>query len=115
MGKQGQYNPVFKAGQDQTFGLRFRDENGNYLDVTGWTAKMQLRERVNGPVMLEISSENGKVTTDIPGKMLIFELSAADTADLPRNLVYDLFVTLPDESVKCFLEGTATIKPRVTR
>ena len=96
------------------------DANGNAQpgepkDLTGWTARMQVRKKVGSEVLLEATSEAGITLGGTAGTVRVkFTDEQTDTLML-KAAVYDL--ELEDEAgdVYRLLEGTVTIKPNVTR
>lgn len=85
------------------------------VDLTGATARMQIRAGVGGAVLLELTTENGALA--IAGLGTITRtLSAAQTAALTwTDGVYDLEVQFPDGTVQRYLQGAVTVGPEVTR
>lgn len=98
--------------------LKRKDANEDPIDLTDWTARMQIRRTVNGEVLFDLSSdaEGGIIISGGDGQVT-WELSDEQTAGLAvKGAVYDLFMTNPaGDETYCILEGTLTIRPRVTR
>ncbi|MCD5994140.1 hypothetical protein KDX38_11075 [Pseudomonas sp. CDFA 602] len=77
------------------------------FDLTACGARMQIRDRVDGKVLLRFSSDetlipapDGSITVDVELAALIIRLSAAKTADIDwSRAVYDLELTTPDGGV----------------
>lgn len=93
---------------------------GPPYDLTGCTARMQIRRRPGGTVLLSLSSDGGTITLgDAAGTV---EMSAAETLTTaipfrPRQYeaVYDLEIEFPDGRVDRVIEGAVTVSPDVTR
>lgn len=87
------------------------------VDLTGCTARMQVRSQVDSPdVLLELTTANGRIEIDALAGTLTLKLSAAETAALTwRNAVYDLEVVHPGGQVRRLAEGQVKVKPEVTR
>jgi len=89
------------------------------VNLTGYTARMQIRKRVNDTVILEsLTTENSKIVfTDAVNGILELRISAAvSTAYTFCNAVYDLELVNPDGvTVYRILEGSFTAAPEVTR
>lgn len=88
------------------------------LDLTGYTARLQLRPAPGNPtVLLEIntSSLGGITITGASGTVALL-ITAAQTALMTfANAVYDLMLTAPDGvTVTRLAEGAVTLEPAVT-
>lgn len=91
-------------------------------DMTGWTGRMQVRDKVDGTVYLEASSANGRITTGpqdngqgTSWNLLVF-FSATDTRSLPAGFVglYDIELTRPDGTVATWYHGAFCVEGDVT-
>jgi len=94
------------------------------IDLSGATARMQVREKYGSPVLAEITTENGGLTINGPtGEIELFltdvqtdAIGVKDGLASPRlSAVFDLEVTFPSGDVKRVLEGPITIDPNITR
>ncbi len=84
------------------------------VDLTGASARMQIREQVGGAVLLELTTENGGLAIAGPGT-ITRTLSATQTAALAwTEAVYDLEVQYPDGTVQRYLQGAVTVSREVT-
>lgn len=88
-------------------------------DLTGCSARMQVRESIESPVtLLDLSTPPGGGITITPGPPGVIEimLTAAQTAELDWLLgFYDLELITPGDEVERLLKGTVTVDPEVTR
>jgi zona occludens toxin (predicted ATPase) len=95
----------------------WKDSTGTAVNLTGWTAKMQVRQSIaSEDVLLEMSTSNGKITiTPLTGSInLIF--SAATTAAITwKRGKYDLELTAADGTVVRLIEGQITVSQEITR
>lgn len=91
------------------------------IDLTGYTAKMQVRATAGGPaIFLDYNTSNGKIVLGgVTGTITII-IAPADTTTFTvapewRRAVYDLFITkTADGSITMVARGEFTIMPRVT-
>jgi len=84
------------------------------VDLSGATARMQIREQVGGAVLLELTTENDGLAITAPGT-ITRTLSATQTAALAwTEAVYDLEVQYPDGTVQRYLQGAVTVSREVT-
>lgn len=85
------------------------------VDLTGATARMQIRAGLGGAVLLELTTENGGLAITGPGT-LTRTLSATETAALTwTDGVYDLEVEYADGTVQRYLQGAVTVSREVTK
>jgi hypothetical protein len=83
------------------------------VDLTGCSARMQIRDKPGGRLLLELSSGSG--LTLEPAGALHREISAEQTAALDfQAAVYDLEVTFADGTVQRWAEGEVVLSPQVT-
>lgn len=75
------------------------------VDLTGWKARMHIRDKVGGNLLMSLSSDpadeaDGEIQVDVVNSAFVIKLSAAQTAGLPWNSgVYDLEAIRPDGAV----------------
>lgn len=87
------------------------------VDLTGCTARMQIRESVEEEaVLIELTTENGRITLgDELGTVSMF-VEADDTAALDFIAgVYDLEIVFADGRVRRLVAGTVKLSKEVTR
>jgi hypothetical protein len=107
----------FIMDQGSTFNLEvlYRDTNDAIIDLTGYTAAMQIRKSYDTPVILNLTTENGGIT--ITGNLGKIDIQASATqtgAILNGEYVYDLEITL-GTTVQRVIQGTVNVTPEVTR
>jgi hypothetical protein len=89
------------------------------VDLTGCTARMQIRKKVTDSVVLfELTTQNNRIVITDPteGKFEI-RLTAVEAASLTfKTGVYDFEIVYPGgEPVYRLFEGTIEVMPEVTR
>ena len=103
--------------QGSTFNLimTYEDENSLPINLTGMTARMQLRRQfASDAVLLSLTTANGRITlTPLTGEIALF-IDAPDTALLTGSGVYDLEL-VNGPVVNRLLQGTFKICNEVTR
>lgn len=119
------------AEQGATFNvvLTWKDSNDNPIDLTGYTARMQIRDSYlsSSTTLFDMTTANGKITLGGAAGTIALLLTAAETAgvtipDNPTNpqamptkqFVYDLELVNAG-SVTRLVQGTWTIQGEVTR
>lgn len=119
-------NRAIKIEQGATFTLGFNWHKegpvvddvvtpGDPYDLTGWSARMQVRKSVNSPVLLNGSTQNGRIIMSEEGRVDI-KFTDEDTDVLTvKSALYDLELENPEGDVFRLLEGAVTISPNITR
>ena len=111
------YNFALEQGATLLKPIIYKDSTGAVVNLTGCSARMQIRRSVSDPdVLLNMTSSNGKIQlVPLQGKItLVF--SAADTALLNFSKArYDLEIVAADGSVTRLLQGEITLSKEVTR
>lgn len=91
--------------------------NGQVVNLTDYTAVMQVRTSPDDPtVLVELSTANGRITITGTSGLVSLSLNAATTAALDAGqYVYDLELTAPDSTVTRLLQGGFVVIPQVTQ
>ena len=88
------------------------------VDLTGCTARMQVRARVDSPTaLLDLTTENGGIVLGgVLGTIEFCKLSATASAAIGwKSGVYDLEIVFPGGTVLRKMAGSVAISPEVTR
>ena len=86
------------------------------IDTTGCTARAQIRETYSSPVLLDLSTENGRITLNSLTGRISFYISDEDTATLVGlGGIYDLEIYHPNGDTTRLTEGKWPFKEEVTR
>ena len=101
--------------QGSTFQKQFRWKvDGQVMNLTGYTAKMQLKKNYGGAVVFELSTENSRILLGGAGGTVSLELAPEETAGLlAGNYVYDLELT-NGGVVRKLIRGTVVVVPEAT-
>lgn len=85
------------------------------VDLTGYTARMQLREKIDSTTIIhELTTENGGITIDIVNYKIELNIPAISTEQFTFNtVVYSL--ELVSNKVIPFASGSITLIKEVTR
>ncbi len=86
------------------------------IDLTGYTARMQIREKLTSTeVVKELTTENSGITIDTANYTITINISAADTALFSfKTAVYSLEL-VKASVVLPFIYGSITLDKRTTR
>lgn len=87
------------------------------VDLTGCTARMQIRAEISADVPLAtLTTENGGITLGgVSGTVELFMDDAKTSAFSWTEAVYDLEVVLANGDVRRLLFGAVVVSPEVTR
>jgi hypothetical protein len=112
-----QSNWRFVAGQTVELSLKLQDEQQSDMDLTGYTAEMQVRTNYSATSPLisvsTTSSAAGVITVNAKGELNI-TIAKTATAIAAGAYVYDLKLTSPSGTSKYILRGQFVLEPRVT-
>lgn len=113
----GKYDITIEQGATFSLVLSWKDSQGNPIDLTGYTAKMDVRRSYSSSDTLLSLRTNGEgiQIQELNGKINL-SASAELTEKLPPvSAVYDLELTSPGGIVTRLLEGRVVISPEITR
>jgi len=112
----------FTCNQGATFSrtITWKDSANAAYDLTGYTARMHVRETVaTANTVITLTTVNSRITlgSNVATKgQITLTISAADTANLvPAIYVYDLEVVSGGGVVDRLIEGNFVVKAEVTR
>jgi hypothetical protein len=112
----GIYN--FTINQGATFSrvITWKDESGDEVDLTGYTARLMVRTSLAAPEpFITLTTENGGITLGGAAGTITLSISATDTAAISENAgFYDLEMIL-GSVVTRLLQGAVSISREVTR
>ncbi len=105
-------------GSDTTIPINYRVGDPLALvELSTYTAKLQVRQNYTSPVLLELSSTDGTIVLDdvTPNITLIFIASKTENMTVFEGMIYDLEITSNTGTVTRVLEGTFSISRQVTQ
>lgn len=110
-------NLVIEQGATFTLDMVYRQSNGTPVNLTGYSARMQIRLRHESPTaLLSFTTQGGSIVLGGALGTIVVTATATQTAALPaRSAVYDLELVAPDTTVTRLMQGSVTITPEVTR
>jgi hypothetical protein len=97
--------------------ITWKDSAGDPVDISGYTARMQIRKSVTSTdALISLTTENGRISLGGAAGTVTLEIDADDTADFTTFCgVYDLELEASDGTVTRLLEGQIEISREVTR
>lgn len=113
----GTYDITIEQGATFTLNLRWLDSEGTPIDITGYTARMQVRRKYSDKTsVLSLTSQDNEI---ILGDSLgTIDVTASDEKTAAINIkagVYDLELETPSGDVVRLVQGTAVISPEATK
>lgn len=121
------YDFTVDQGSTERFSFTWRRNTGTAeapiwtpYDITGCTARMQVRQARGKPLIFEVSSSttNGSITVQPGGVLGRLDVwlsdENTDLLDL-RTTKYDIEITFPGGDVTRVLEGKITSNPSITK
>jgi len=111
------HNILIEQGSTFKLNLTWKDSEGVPVDLTGYTARMQVRPTVeSADVLLNLSTATGEITLGGAAGTIAAVASAQQTSLIGgRRAVYDLEVEASNGVVTRLLQGAVAISLEVTR
>lgn len=114
------YDLLLEQGSVFTLDLIYKDGSGAPIDLTGYQARMQIRQKYSSPdpAALTFSTEDGSIVLGGEAGTIHVEASAEATAGVTiKTGVFDLELIPPSGVDDTFrlIEGAVTISKEVTR
>ena len=112
----GKLNMVIEQGTTFNPVLTYQDADANLIDLTGYTARMKIKDaRTDTAALEEITTENGGITLGgVAGTIALLFTDTETTAMTWETGVYDLEIISGSNIVTRLLQGTVTVSPEVT-
>lgn len=113
----GDYNIIIEQGATYNPVLTWLDSTNTAVDLTGATARMQIRRNTKSTTVLEeITTENGGITLGgVAGTISLLISDTATAAYTWKTGVYDLEIISSGGVVTRLMRGTVEVIPEVTR
>ena len=106
-------NIVIDQGADFSTEITVTDVNGTVVDLSGYTARGQIRKHYTSSTSTDFTITFGSPRTD---GIVSLALSNVQTANIAAGrYVYDAEIVSSSSIVSRLVEGIATITPEVTR
>ncbi len=111
------YNFTINQGTDCTVPFALSDSTGLNVDLTGFTAAMQLRVQIGSLAAVDtLTTDNGRIEISPEEGKIVCSFPHAQTTKYPvRTLVYDLEITSAGGEVTRVVQGKITVSGEVTR
>ena len=112
----GRYDFEIVPGTTFSRSLVWNDENGVPVDLTGWSAHMQIRTWPLEALAADLSTSGGGIILGTTDGTIALTIAAAVTAKIrPGVAKYDLFLTNLTPATSCLLYGDVIVQRGVTQ
>jgi tRNA threonylcarbamoyladenosine modification (KEOPS) complex Pcc1 subunit len=113
----GTYNITCDQGATFSRSITWTDSARNPYNITGYTARMHVRETANASsTIVTLTTSNSRITLGGTAGTITLTIAATDTANLTPGLyVYDLELVSGAGVVSRIIEGNFKVKAEVTR
>lgn len=111
------FNITINQGATFELTITWKDSAGTAINLTGYTARMQVRETYSSSSTIVSLTNGSGITLGGAAGTIAILISATTTAALtaPFSGVYDLELVSAGGVVTRLLQGAATVTPEVTR
>jgi hypothetical protein len=112
----GTYDITADQGATFSFNLHWYDPDGTAKDITGYTARMQVRQRfVSTSTVLSLVSPTDITLGGSSGSIVATVSATAMAAVAAGDYLYDLEMVASNGIVTRLIKGSFTVRPEVTR
>lgn len=111
------YDITIEQGATFEISVEWKDSTGAAVNLTGYSAAMQIRRTYGAPVLVSLTNAGGGgITIDAALGRLTIVIPRATTQGLPAPVqgVYDLELTTGTTTYR-LLEGAVLVTPEATR
>lgn len=109
-------NLIIDQGSDWFITFTYKDSTGTPINLTGFTANLQLRTSYDAPTAaLSLTSIAGITITALSGQIAVHATATQTGAITAGDYVYDLEITSSTGIITRIIQGRATVTPQVTR
>lgn len=115
-GVAGKLNLVIEQGATFLVNMTWTDENSSPIDLTGYDARMDIKENINSVTpIITLSVTNTRIVLGGVAGTIQLNITDADTTSLTfSRAVYDLEMISSGGQVTRLLEGSVTLSDEVT-
>lgn len=112
-----EYDIEIMQGADKSITFTLTDNNDNAVDLTSYTAKLEIRDRPGGAIIISLTSlPAAGITITAATGVIVAAWTAAQTALFTFDTAYyDLFTTSGTGTKTCIARGKILLIQRVTQ
>lgn len=110
------YNVEIDQGADWFFNVTYENPAGTPVNITGYTAALQLRSLPDSPTAVLSLATGSGITLTGPSGLVAIHATAAQTRAIDEgDYYYDLEITSNNGIVTRLVQGQAIVSAEVTR
>ena len=111
------YNILVDQGATYTLAVTYKDSSGTAINLTGYTAAMQLRDSYDSATaVLSLSSPSSGIVITGASGLVTITMSATQTAALSADtFLYDLEITSTASVKTRLIQGVVVVSAEVTK
>jgi hypothetical protein len=110
----GRYNLVIEQGADFARTFTWKDENGDEINLTGYSARMKISQVPGGTEIVSLTNGSGITLGGAAGTVAVSIAAAATAAYTFDQALYDLEVVSGGGVVTRLVEGEVWLSPEIT-
>lgn len=110
----GRLDITIEIGATYELSLTWKDANDNPIAMSGYTAKMQIKDRPGGTTLITLTDASGISLGDSDGSIYITIDSAVTSTFALSKAVYDLKITDTSNKTRRLIQGQVIFSPPVT-
>jgi hypothetical protein len=104
-------NMVIYQGDYVDMLITIKNELGDAMNLTGYTAQASLKSNYDDATPIDFSC----VVTPLTGQVSVYMSTLTTSALTPGDYVWDFQLTNPDDDARTYLTGDVTVYPEVTQ
>jgi hypothetical protein len=110
------YNTIIDQGADWYLTVTYENPNGTPINITSYTAALQIRSLPSDPTtVLSLSTGSGITITGATGTVAVHATATQTRAIDEGTYYYDLEITAPTGVVTRLVQGQVVVSAEVTR
>ena len=109
----GKYNIEIESGSEFVLQLNWGDADNNPINLIGYNAFAQIRNRAGGDILVDISSDEGDIQLSENGQIDI-EIPGEKTQGIEGNGLWDLLLISPTGERTRLVEGKVVLDRGIT-
>lgn len=107
------YNLLVEGGTTYSLAVIYSDSAGNPIDLTGYLAEFQVRQKVGSATLIDLSNGTGLTVGTTDGRIDL-QIPAFSTESMSGNYLYAMDITSPGGIVTRLLRGEMFVSADLT-
>lgn len=108
------YDFTIEQGTDVQFVVTYKDDDGNPINLSGYTARMKIKKSIGGTTVLSLTNGSGITLGGALGTVTV-DITNTQTKAMDFTIaVYDLEIISGASKVTRLLQGSITLSKEIT-